>query len=137
MSDLTLTRVPFTEEADSRMRMLKGRTGVTPNLICRLGYCMSLEEAGIPRLIPNTSVFKREINRYTLLGEFDSLFVSLLKVWINKYGLEQNNIDDYMVAHMHRGIDLVYARMKSIADLSILIPKSNVGEKDNEATDIS
>jgi DNA sulfur modification protein DndE len=98
---------------------------------------MSLEEAGIPRLIPNTSVFKREINRYTLLGEFDSLFVSLLKVWINKYGLEQNNIDDYMVAHMHRGIDLVYARMKSIADLSILIPKSNVGEKDNEATDIS
>ena len=33
MADMTLQRVPFTKDNDNRMRTLKGRTGITPNLL--------------------------------------------------------------------------------------------------------
>ena len=69
MPELTLQRIPFTEEADSRLRLLKSRTGITPNILCRIGFCLSLEEPGIPSLLPEDFKQGREINRYTLLGK--------------------------------------------------------------------
>ena len=51
------------------MRTLKGRTQITPNLLCRLGFAMSLEEAGNPPPIQlEGDEVGREINRNTLLG---------------------------------------------------------------------
>ena len=49
MEQLRLKRVRFSKEADTWLRMLKSRTEVTPNLLCRLGYCLSLEEPGTPK----------------------------------------------------------------------------------------
>src|ERR1700692_2234962 len=49
MPILKLQRVRFSTEADNRLKMLKARTGLTPNIICRLGLCLSLDEPGQPR----------------------------------------------------------------------------------------
>ena len=54
-------------------------TGVTPNLLCRLGFCLSLEEPGVPSEDRYPEDSDHEINRYTLLGEYDALFVALLR----------------------------------------------------------
>jgi DNA sulfur modification protein DndE len=43
MEALTIQRVPFTKDADNKLRALKARTGITPNILCRIGFCMSLE----------------------------------------------------------------------------------------------
>tara|TARA_Y100000588_G_scaffold107970_1_gene118312 strand:- start:14628 stop:15005 length:378 start_codon:yes stop_codon:yes gene_type:complete len=125
MADLTLQRIPFSKEADSRLRMLKARTGITPNYLCRLGFCLSLDEPGLPEAPDAAAEQGREINRFTLLGQYDSAFVGLLKVWMQGQELEQQKaaqIDKFFIAHMNRGIELMVARTKTLADMSSLCP---------------
>jgi DNA sulfur modification protein DndE len=75
---ITRQRCRVTKDASNRLRFLAGRTGLTPNLLCRMGSCLSLEEAKIP----NPSEFaeeEREFNRYTLLSKYDVLYIALLR----------------------------------------------------------
>ena len=77
-SRMKLTRLRLSKDASNRLRFLAGRTGLTPNLLCRIGFCLSLAEP----FIPNPDAYpeeEREFNRYTLLGEYDALFIALLK----------------------------------------------------------
>lgn len=122
MAELTLQRIPFTKDADTRMRMLKGRTGVTPNHFCRIGFCMSLDEPGLPEAPDRTAEQGREINRFTLLGEYDTAIVSLLKVWMRNNDLDAttDNLNECFIAHMNRGIDLMASRIKTLVDLGNL-----------------
>lgn len=126
MPRMTLQRIPFSKDADNQLRKLKGRTGITPNVLCRLGFCLSLEEQGIPPPISEDNLEGRAINRFTLLGEHDETFIALLITW-----LQQNNIDDatdesvdaYFLAHIHRGAEILSARIKTLVDLDRLIPQ--------------
>ena len=117
MSELTLQRIPFTVEADNRLRLLKARTGITPNILCRIGFCMSLEEPGLPALLPEEYKQGREINRYTLLGKDDFIYVSLLLIRLQKDNIPLININDIFLAHINRGVEILTARTKSLADL--------------------
>ena len=116
---LKLQRVKFSREADNRLRMLKARTGLDNNIICRLGLCLSLEEPGEPRS-DSSGPSLREINRYILLGEYDPLFVALLNA------RHPGNCDDaeelarLFVEHLHRGIALLVNRLKGPASLTEL-----------------
>ena len=47
MHDLQLRRLKFSKEADTWLKVMKSRTGITPNLLCRVGFCLSLEEPGV------------------------------------------------------------------------------------------
>lgn len=117
MSELTLQRIPFTVEADNRLRMLKARTGITPNILCRIGFCLSLEEVGAPAILPDDYPQGREINRYTLLGKEDMIYVSLLAVRLHKDKIPLAEINDMFLAHINRGVELLAARVKTISDL--------------------
>jgi DNA sulfur modification protein DndE len=126
MPEMTLQRIQFTTDTDNRMRALKGRTGITPNLMGRMGYCLSLEEPGAPTLVDDTVEMGREINRYTMLGEYDEAFIALLITWMNSkgykdYGTEE--VNKLFLAHMNRGIELISARLKTIADLERILPR--------------
>jgi len=119
MSVLKLQRIPFTFDADVRLRMLKGRTGITPNILCRIGFCLSLEEPGIPKLIKNNDEIGREINRYTLLHEYDLAYTCLMVTWFNnKLNDLEGSIEDYFIAHMNRGVEILNARIKSLGDIA-------------------
>jgi DNA sulfur modification protein DndE len=117
MEQLQLKRVRFSKEADTWLRMLKSRTAITPNLLCRLGYCLSLEEPGKPdgRKYPEDS--DREINRYTLLGEYDDLYVALLRQRMQQDGVPLSEMDEQFRGHMHRGVIILAGRVKSLAEL--------------------
>jgi len=39
---MTFQRIMVSAEIDGRLRHLAGRTGFTANLLCRLGFCLSL-----------------------------------------------------------------------------------------------
>ena len=126
MSKLTIQRVIFNVDADKRLRLLKARTGITPNILCRLGFCLSLEEPGIPSdpFISDTTS-DRVINRYTLLGEYDILFTGLLIQWMADNGEDissNESVNQIFVTHINRGVELMSSRVKSIADISTLIP---------------
>ena len=118
---MNLNKIKISNNATLKLRILKSRTGLTPNILCRIGFCLSLNEPGIP----DTSQLEEdgmEFNRYTLTGEFDTLFVSLLKerciqdeIVINKH------INRQFVAHLNRGVLLMYNRIKKLSDLKNII----------------
>ena len=125
MHDLTLQRIPFSLDIDNRLRTAKSRTGITPNILCRMGFCLSLEEPGIPNTLSDTNEIGREINRYTLLGKFDMLFVALMKTWLQKKKIDFSRIDEMFIAHMNRGAEIVVSRVKSVGDIASLIQSNN------------
>jgi DNA sulfur modification protein DndE len=117
-----LSKLKLTKESSSRVRFLAGKTGLTPNLLCRLGFCLSLAEPGTPN--PDDYPEEdREFNRYTLLGEYDSLFIALLKERHYQDGNEFA-VEDAFRAHMNRGVLLLQRRLKDIGQLGDLIARS-------------
>src|SRR4051794_6677134 len=105
MRSLALRRVRFCKEADNWLRVLRSRTGVTPNILCRIGFTLSLDEPGLPRPESYPEDSDREINRYTLLGEYDTPYVALLRQRLMDDGtFEDAEIDAQFRAHMNRGV---------------------------------
>ena len=121
MPELTLQRIPFSVGADNKLRTLKTRTGLTPNILCRVGLCLSLEEPGIPANLPDNYQIGREINRYTLLGKYDFFFVALLVTRLNMDNISSNQIDEMFLSHLDRGIEMLVARVKYISDIGHLV----------------
>lgn len=124
MPTLSLKRLRFCREADNLLKALKARTGVTSNVLCRVGYTLSLDEPGAlnPAAYPEDS--DREINRYTLLGEYDAIYVALLKQRMaGDDALVDSDMNAQFRAHMNRGVVLLAARVKSLADLLVAMTK--------------
>lgn len=117
MNGLSVRRVNFSKEADTRMKRLKGQTGVTPNLFCRIGFCMSLEDP-TPVVASHHPPGPRDINRYTLTGDFDSVMVALLRQRLAEDGLDwDEHASEQFRLHMNRGVHLVAMRATSIHEL--------------------
>ena len=104
--------------------MLKARTGITPNILCRIGFCLSLEDPGSPTELPDPFKAGREINRYTLLGKYDQIFVALLATRLKKDTLPLKEMDKMFLAHINRGVEILTARLKSVAELGHLGPNA-------------
>lgn len=121
MPDLTLKRITFSQDADSILRMMKARTGITPNVLCRIGLCLSLDEAGRPRAVDRRLPVAREINRYTLMGEYDTTLITLLRARVASDGAKARTLDEEFLAHLNRGIELLSGRVKSLPDLVRLL----------------
>lgn len=118
MSTLALKRLRFCKEADNWLRVLKARTGVTPNILCRIGFALSLDEQGVPNPKTYPEDSDREINRYTLLGEHDGVYVALLCQRMNADEVaKEDNLSSQFRAHMNRGVILLATRVKSLPDL--------------------
>jgi DNA sulfur modification protein DndE len=64
----------------------------------------------------------REFNRYTLLGEYDPLFVALLRQRCHEQNVNATELPDYFRAHINRGISLLQRRVKGLPDLIDLVP---------------
>lgn len=120
-----MRRLRFCQEADNWLRVLKSRTGVTPNILCRIGFALSLDEPGLPNPDAYPEDSGREINRYTLLGEYDTVYVALLRQRVTddksaggaKNDKGEHDLDAQFRAHMNRGVMLLSARVKSLPDL--------------------
>jgi DNA sulfur modification protein DndE len=126
LPNVTIQRIPFSAAVDNKLRLLKARTGITPNILCRLGFCISLEEQGVPTDPFHGDAVGREINRYTLLGEYDTVFISLLKTWATKSGCpanDDNALNEALIAHMNRGAELLSARVRTLVDLQNILPR--------------
>jgi DNA sulfur modification protein DndE len=119
---MNLNKIKIDEDVTKKIWLLKSRTGLTPNILCRIGFCLSLNEPGMP----DTSLYGdegMEFNRYTLTGQWDSFFITLLKERCIGDSLNiENCLPEQFLAHLNRGIALVYNRVKNIGDLSKLTP---------------
>ena len=110
----------MSENATLKLSQLKGRTGLTPNILCRIAFCLSLKEPGIPN--EKHDSLGMEFNRFTLTGEWDSFYIALLKTRLINDGLNPcENVLPHFKEHIERGVVLFYNRVKAFNDLSKLI----------------
>ena len=120
---MRLNKIRLSKEASERLKHLKARTSLTPNILSRFGLCLSLADP----VIPNPDQFldeDREFNRYTLLGEWDDLYVALLKQRLMQDGLSEDHLEKQFLAHLNRGILALYGHVKSVSDLANLCERS-------------
>lgn len=125
---MKFTRFKLSEEATNITEKIKLRTGLTPNILCRLALMYSINEPRIPdpTLYDNKGM---EINRFTLLGDWDSLYIAILKERCLDDGLDvEKELFSQFRAHIHRGIKSMSNLFSSIIDLYKLVP-SDVASK--------
>jgi DNA sulfur modification protein DndE len=116
---MAFNRIYIGEDVDLRLRQLKGRTGLTPNLLCRIGFCLSLAELGIPDSHLYAEGQVREFNRYTLTGQWDVFFFALLRERLVQDGLDpEADLEMQFKAHISRGIFMLHQRVRSLIDLA-------------------
>lgn len=122
---MSFQRIRISKSASSRLSLLKGRTGLTPNILCRIGLCLSLAD----RSIPDPKRYDeggQEFNRYTLTGEWDAFFVAVVKERIIADGLDADrDLIEQFRAHLNRGALSLYNRVKDLGDLCELVPSKN------------
>ena len=126
---MKLNRLRVCEEVSNRLSILKGRTGLTPNILCRIGFCLSLNDPSIPYPDDYPPDSDREIDRHTLTGPWDRLFVALIKERCQQDGipLDDETLAVQFRAHINRGVLLLYKRVRSINDLALLMPRESDG----------
>src|SRR5262249_31670116 len=118
------SKLKISSDATSKLRALRQRTGLTPNLLCRLAIMASLEEGPLGSL-PVPDEEGSEFNAYTLTGEYGALFAGLLR-WVEENQSTEQEIDNdnlltRLRGHIHRGVGTLSVRIKSPADVLRLV----------------
>ena len=121
------SKLKVSADAASKLRALRQRTGLTPNLLCRMAVAHSLEEgplAGAP--IPDEDGM--EFNAYTLTGEYGSIFTAMLR-WVEEGETGPALAEDELLrrfrGHIHRGVGTLSVRLKSPLDVLRFMPASD------------
>lgn len=127
---MKLNRIRFSPEVSAKLSQLKGRTGgITPNILCRIAFCLSVEEPNPPDFDEIKEYSSQEIDRHVLLGTWDQLFVSMLKERCKGDGVDitdEEILAEHFRAHVYRGVHLLHKRVKSLSDMIHLMPKQTV-----------
>ncbi len=101
IADLKFKRIKLSSQATNSLRRIKNRINITPNIACRLALILSLKEDTIDYELFNNHD-GMEINRYTLLGEYESSLLALFLIWCEKQNIT-SNFYEYFIAHLNRG----------------------------------
>lgn len=119
---MRLNRIHTSEDSRRKLSTLKSRTGLLPNVLCRIGLMLSLAEPNQPEVGVDASDGS-ELHRDTLMGEWDPLIVALLEEWCLTNGIDTDNdtLVKYFRAHLNRGVRLLYGRVKRLEDLGNLL----------------
>ena len=118
---LQFSRIRLSSEADSRLKMLKARTGLAPNLLCRVALCVSLNEPTPPDPRAYQDESGREMNRVTLFGQWDEAYCRLIEHRIWEYGMPPEVADAQVAAHVNRGVALLSQRLHGLDDLTAVL----------------
>ncbi len=122
---MQLSEMHFTEDASRKLSHMKGRTGLTPNLLARIGFCLSLNEPDPPIPADYEGTGHINIKRHVLTGQYDPLFIALLKESCHLHGLslDEEGLAALFKAHMNRGVLLLNKQFKSLDRLLYFLPK--------------
>jgi DNA sulfur modification protein DndE len=115
------SRVKFSSEASEALNRMKGKTGLTPNILCRIGFCLSLNDPMTPNPKDFPSDGDKEIERQVLTGHWDNMYTALLKERYINENLSEEELLAHFKAHMNRGVLLLSKRVRSIKDLARLV----------------
>jgi DNA sulfur modification protein DndE len=105
-------RLRISKQATDSLRLLKSRTGLTPNLLCRAALVISLEE-GASAGERQTDLEGSELNLGTLFGDNVGVYECLIR---QVHGnVEGRTLNVLIAAHVDSGIDLL-KKSRSLGD---------------------
>lgn len=110
-------RMHITKSATETLKMFKGRTGVTPNVACRLALMVSLEEGKLGGA-KKVDVAGSEFNAATLFGEHATVIEALLR---QVHGnLDAKHAATVISSHIDHGLERL-RRARSIEELLAMV----------------
>ena len=116
-------RFRISHRATETLKQIKGRTGVTPNILCRMALVLSLREgqqAGIRKVELDGS----EFNTPTLFGDLPLAYECLIR---QVHGsLDGKEIQQIVAAHIDAGVDHL-KRVRTLADLLSFVSNPGLG----------
>lgn len=116
-------RVKLDESVTNKLRMLKGRTGLSRNYLCRIGLCYSLREP-VPPSPQEYDADGQELDRYLLLGDDAPLYIALVQERLIEENRDpEEEFYDQFVAHINRGVEQISGRVSDLTDVYDLIPE--------------
>ena len=118
---MKFNRIRFSKEACESLNRMKGRMGLNWNLLCRIGFCLSLNDPIDPDPSDYRADGEIEIDRKILIGNEDELYIALLKERCILTNIPEPLYFDHFKAHMNRGVILLSKRIGNIKDLAQLI----------------
>lgn len=125
---MSFNKIHASQHVTKLFPSLKAKTGLTPNILCRLALCLSLSDSSIPngKLDDEKG---QEFSRYTLLGEWDAFFIALLRERLIRDNLDPDkDLMPQFKAHLNRGVMMLFSRVKDLNDVYDLIPAELTGE---------
>lgn len=118
---MNFNKLRVSEEATKKLSQMKAKTGLRPNILCRLAFCYSLNDPVVPEPSKYTED-GMEFNKFTLLGEWEPLYMALMRERLANDGLDiEKDFMSYFKAHINRGVFAMYGRIKDIGDLGNLL----------------
>lgn len=118
---MRFTKLKISADASSRLRSARQKTGLTPNLLCRMAAMLSLEEGPVGDIVVDET--GQEFNAYTLTGDYNGLIAAMLR-FVEEEEVGRQLTDDELLArfkaHIHRGVRTLSVRAKAPSDVARL-----------------
>lgn len=110
-------RVRVSQWSRGRLRYLKSKTGLTPNILSRFAFVMSVR--GLRRVRKSAADLDgQEFNSPTLFGEHQRLYELLLAKYVRETG-DDRDVNLVIASHIENGLDLM-GHVKSLQDVVAL-----------------
>ena len=106
-------RIRIDKQTSEHLKMIEGRTGVTPNILCRIAFIKSLA-GGTDFSKSNINLDGLDFNLATLFGDSSRLYNALLE---NKYRItDPKHAEMILAMHIQDGIKSMRG-IKTLTDL--------------------
>ena len=117
---MKFSRIKLSAKSLNLLGRLKARTGLTPNLLARFALCLSLKEKSAPIPIQYDKE-GNDLEPAILFGEYESLYLGLMKNRLNKDGLSDSKLNEMTRCHINRGVTALAPRIQNLGDFYELI----------------
>ena len=120
-SILKFNRINLSTRSTMLLGRLKYKTGLTPNILARFAFCLSIKEQSIP----NPDEFNEggsELSPNVLFGEHEQIYHTLMVNRLKKDKLDPELILNKMTrAHINRGVIALFPRIQHLSDFYELV----------------
>jgi len=113
---LKFSRVIVSSYTTKNLGIMRVRTGLTPNILLRFAFCMSIKDPGIP----NPDEYNQDgsvLTSTVIFGEHEPIYLALM---LNRLKQDKLDPEEYLQrmtrAHLNRGIISLSPRINDLAD---------------------